>query len=98
MKYRLLGHTGIHISEIGFGAWGIGGLTPGHTSYGETDDDISRRALGRAFEVGINFFDTSNIYGNGRSETLIGQVFRSRRDRVVIATKAGFTAYDRPPD
>mgnify|MGYP001565837740 CR=1 FL=1 len=96
MKYRVLGRTGIRVSEIGFGAWGIGGCTPGDTSYGETDDCVSRDALARAFDVGINFFDTSNVYG--RSEHLIGDTFRDRRDRVVIATKAGFTAYDRPPD
>lgn len=98
MKYRSLGRTDIQVSEIGFGAWGIGGYTAGHTSYGETDDRVSRAALARALDVGINFFDTSSIYGYGRSECLIGEVFHGRRDQVVIATKAGFTAYDRSPD
>lgn len=98
MKYRLLGRADIRVSEIGFGAWGIGGYTAGNTSYGETDDRVSRAALERAFEVGVNFYDTSSVYGYGRSERLIGEVFSGRRDQVVIATKAGFTAYDRPPD
>ncbi len=98
MKYRLLGRTGLQVSEIGFGAWGIGGYTAGHTSYGETDDDESRYALARAFDMGINFYDTSSVYGYGHSEELIGQVFAGRRDRVVIATKAGFAAYERPRD
>ena len=56
------------VSAIGFGAWGIGGATPGATSYGETDDQESRRALHAAFDHGITFYDTSNVYGDGHSE------------------------------
>ena len=98
MKYRALGRTGLEVSEIGFGAWGFGGRTTGTTSYGDTDDRTSLAALGRALDCGINFFDTSSAYGNGHSEALIGQAFASRRDRAVIATKAGYDAWDRPPD
>ena len=98
MKYRQLGRTGCTVSEIGFGAWGIGGPTPGATSYGPTDDALSLRTLAHALERGITFFDTSNAYGNGHSETLIGQAFRGRRDAVVIATKAGFPSFDQAPD
>lgn len=98
MRYRLLGDTGLTVSEIGFGAWGIGGLTAGETSYGATDDKTSLAALACAFDCGITFYDTSNAYGDGRSEALIGAVFANRRDRVVIATKAGIAAFDRPPD
>jgi aryl-alcohol dehydrogenase-like predicted oxidoreductase len=98
MKYRPLGASGLEISEIGFGGWGIGGLTEGMTSYGATDDAQSLRALDHAREIGINFFDTSSVYGYGHSETLIGRAFAGCRDRVIIASKAGFTAYDRPPD
>jgi aryl-alcohol dehydrogenase-like predicted oxidoreductase len=98
MKYRALGKTGLQVSEIGFGAWGIGGRTVGTTSYGETDDRTSLAALGRALDQGITFFDTSSAYGNGHSEALIGQAFEARRDRVVIATKAGYDAWDKPPD
>lgn len=80
------------VSAIGFGAWGIGGCTPGATSYGETDDQESLRALNAAFDRGITFYDTSNVYGNGHSEELIGACFEGRRSDVIIATKAGITA------
>jgi aryl-alcohol dehydrogenase-like predicted oxidoreductase len=98
MRYRSLGRTGLEVSEIGFGAWGIGGTTPGATSYGATSDVESRRALERAIEVGISFFDTSGIYGAGHSEHLIGEVLGPRRSRVVIATKAGRGDYLSPAD
>lgn len=95
---RPLGRTGIRVSEIGFGAWGIGGATPGATSYGATDDRTSELALAAALDAGINFFDTSAVYGYGHSETLIGRVFAKRRAEVVIATKAGLTRYGEPAD
>lgn len=98
MQYRKLAQTGIEISEIGFGAWGIGGATPGPTSYGETDDRVSIAALEKAFELGINFYDTANVYGNGHSESLLGQVFRHRRKDIVISTKAGCSSFDAPLD
>jgi aryl-alcohol dehydrogenase-like predicted oxidoreductase len=98
MNYRALGKTGLVVSEIGFGAWGIGGRTSGTTSYGETDDRTSLAALARALDCGVTFFDTSAAYGDGHSEALIGQAFAGRRDRVVIATKAGYESWDRPPD
>jgi len=98
MKYRALGRTGITVSEIGFGAWGIGGRTVGMTSYGHTDDATSLAALRRARECGITFFDTSGAYGNGHSEELIGRAFEGSRTSVVIATKAGYDSWDRPPD
>lgn len=98
MRHRSLGRTGLTVSEIGFGAWGIGGTTPGATSYGATSDDESRRALERALEVGIDFFDTSGIYGAGHSERLLGEVLGAHRDRVVIATKAGRGDYLSPAD
>ncbi len=98
MAYRSLGKTGLTVSEIGFGAWGIGGATPGMTSYGTTDDAVSRRALAAAYDAGITLFDTSSVYGDGHSEELIGAEFASRRDRVVIATKAGLLRFHEPPD
>lgn len=98
MKYRALGQTGILVSEIGFGAWGIGGRTTGQTSYGETDDRTSLAALSRALECGITFFDTSSAYGSGHSEELIGQAFERRRRQVVVATKAGYDSWDKLPD
>jgi aryl-alcohol dehydrogenase-like predicted oxidoreductase len=98
MRYRPLGKTGLTVSEIGFGAWGIGGPSPGATSYGPTDDAVSLSTLERAFEQGITLYDTSNAYGDGHSETLIGQAFRQRRTQVVIATKAGFPRFDPDQD
>jgi aryl-alcohol dehydrogenase-like predicted oxidoreductase len=99
MNYRSLGRTGLSVSEIGFGAWGIGGRTAGHTSYGDTDDRTSLAALARALDCGITFFDTSSAYGEGHSEELIGQAFAgAKRDKVVIATKAGYDSWDRAPD
>ena len=91
MDYRQLGSTDIRVSAIGFGAWGIGGRTPGATSYGATDDRESLRALNEAFDRGITFYDTSSVYGDGHSEELIGACFDGRRQHVVIATKAGIT-------
>ena len=98
MRYRSLGKTGLVVSEIGFGAWGIGGRTVGHTSYGDTDDRRSLAALAQALDSGITFFDTSSAYGNGHSEALIGQAFERNRSAVAIATKAGYEAWDVPPD
>ena len=81
MQYRKLGRTGFRISEVGFGAWGIGG------GWGPTEDAKSLAALERAFDLGVNFFDTALGYGNGHSEQLIGQAFRGRRDQVIISSK-----------
>lgn len=94
MRYRPLGRSGIMVSEIGFGGWGIGGATEGPTSYGPTDDEESIRALEKAFDQGVNFFDTANIYG--RSEKLIGKTFKNRRSQVIIATKVGFIDHNEP--
>lgn len=98
MKYRPLGSTGITVSEIGFGAWGIGGPTKGATSYGVTDDKESIRSLEAAFDAGVTFYDTANIYGYGHSESLIGKTFKNRRDKVVIASKVGFLDHNAPQD
>jgi aryl-alcohol dehydrogenase-like predicted oxidoreductase len=79
---RTLGRTGLEVSEIGYGAWGIGG-----TMWLGADDDESVRALNRAIDLGINLIDTALGYGNGHSEELVGQVVRSRSERVVVTTK-----------
>lgn len=81
MQYRTIGRTGISISEVGFGAWGIGG------GWGPTEDQRSLDALRRAFDLGINFYDTAMGYGNGHSEQLIGQAFKHNLHQVVIASK-----------
>lgn len=82
MKYRMLGRTGIEISEIGYGAWGIGGV-----QWRGGDDDEARRALNLAIDQGLNFIDTALAYGLGHSERLVGEVARSRKERIFIATK-----------
>lgn len=91
MRYRPLGRTGLTVSEVGFGAWGIGGRTAGETSYGATDDRVSLAALDMALDLGITFFDTSNVYGDGHAESLIGRALKGRRTTAVVATKAGWT-------
>jgi aryl-alcohol dehydrogenase-like predicted oxidoreductase len=94
MKYRELGKTGIQVSEIGFGAWGIGGSSKGAIAYGSTDDEESSLALRTAFNLGINFYDTSDIYGFGHSQELIGEAFKDCRTNIVIASKVGFLNFD----
>ena len=83
MNYRDLGRTGWKVSEISFGAWAIGG------SWGAVDDDESLRALHTAIDNGVNFIDTADVYGDGRSERLIAQVLRDRSETIYVATKAG---------
>ncbi len=97
MRTRPLGRTGIVVSEVGFGCWGIGGFVPG-ASYGSTDDQMSLSALRRALDLGVTFFDTADSYGNGHSEELLGEAFEDKKDRVVIATKAGQAVFGTPPD
>jgi myo-inositol catabolism protein IolS len=92
MKYREFGKTGLQVSEIGFGAWQIGGpstLGGNQIGWGEVDDNVSKKVLNTAFEMGINFFDTADIYGSGHSETLIGEVFKGKRDKIIISSKGG---------
>ncbi|MGA2479860.1 MAG: aldo/keto reductase [Spirochaetia bacterium] len=83
MNYRLLGRTGMKVSEISFGAWAIG------ASWGQVDDKESLAALHKAVDLGVNFFDTADVYGNGRSERLIGKLLRERSETIYVATKAG---------
>src|SRR3989442_2115123 len=82
MKYRKLGRTGFEVSEIGYGAWGIGG-----SQWLGGSDDESLAALRRAIELGVNFIDTALAYGSGHSEQLVGQVVRQTPHKIYIATK-----------
>jgi len=91
MNYRKFGNTELSVSEIGFGAWGIGGpAMVGDTAigWGNVNDEISIKALKKSFDLGINFYDTADFYGFGHSEELIGKVF-GNRDDVIIASKVG---------
>jgi aryl-alcohol dehydrogenase-like predicted oxidoreductase len=92
MEYRQLGKTGITVSEIGFGAWAIGGpvdLFGVPVGWGVVDDRESVAAIHRALDLGVNLFDTSDVYGRGHSEELLGQALA--RKECVIATKVGNT-------
>lgn len=82
MRYRTLGRTGLSISEIGYGAWGIG-----KNQWLGGEDDESLRALRRAIELGLNFIDTALAYGEGHSEKLVGEVVRAHAGQVYVATK-----------
>jgi aryl-alcohol dehydrogenase-like predicted oxidoreductase len=90
---RTLGRTGLSVSEIGFGAWAIGGNAFGN-SYGPTDDAESQRAIRKAFELGCRFFDTADVYGHGHSEELLGAALHDVRDQVILATKVGGNFYN----
>jgi aryl-alcohol dehydrogenase-like predicted oxidoreductase len=83
MKYRSLGRTGWKISEISFGAWAIGG------AWGDVSDEESMAALHKAVDSGVNFIDTADVYGDGRSERLVAQLKKSRKEEIIVATKAG---------
>jgi aryl-alcohol dehydrogenase-like predicted oxidoreductase len=83
MKYRPLGRTGWKISEVSFGAWAIGG------SWGNVSESEALTALNQAIDSGVNFIDTADVYGAGRSERLIAQLKRSRKEKIIVATKAG---------
>jgi aryl-alcohol dehydrogenase-like predicted oxidoreductase len=83
MKYRELGRTGWKVSEISFGAWAIGG------TWGPVEDKESLAALHAALDGGVNFFDTADVYGDGRSERLLARLRKERKEKFYIATKAG---------
>src|SRR6202162_5472103 len=83
MHYRQLGRTGWKVSDISFGAWAIGG------AWGSVSDDESLAALHKAIDCGVNFIDTADVYGDGRSERLIAQLKKSEKKEIIVATKAG---------
>jgi aryl-alcohol dehydrogenase-like predicted oxidoreductase len=83
MRYRSFGRTGWRLSEISFGAWAIGG------AWGNVDDKESMATLHAALDAGVNFFDTADVYGDGRSERLLAKLKNERKERFYIATKAG---------
>lgn len=96
MLTRTLGRSGIQVSAMGLGCWAIGGITrlatgppPRPLSWGKVDDNESIRAIRRALDLGVNFFDTADAYGAGHSERILGQALAGRRQQVIIATKFG---------
>ena len=93
MEKRTLGRTGLTVSALGLGTWAIGGeMSAGGlaSGYGGVDEAEAARALRMAFDLGIDFFDTSDTYGTGQSERILGEVFGSRRGEVVLAGKFGY--------
>ena len=96
MRYRTLGSTGLKVSEVGFGAWAIGGNAHGN-SYGPTEDEASIAAIEKAVELGCNFFDTADVYGHGHSEELLGKALKDQREDMILATKVGGDFYHGEP-
>ena len=97
MNYRILGKTGAKVSEIGFGAWAIGGTSEAagvEWGWGETSETDAIAALHRARELGVNFFDTADVYGNGRSEQVIGKAFAGKWKDLLVASKCGNVVRD----
>jgi aryl-alcohol dehydrogenase-like predicted oxidoreductase len=83
MEYRKLGRTGFEVSSVSFGCWAIGG------TWGHVDDSESLKALHKALDLGVNFFDTADVYGDGHSEKLLAKLKKERSEKFYIATKAG---------
>ena len=84
MEYQRLGLTNLEVSRIGFGCWAIGGH-----GYGNVDDSESIKAIHRALDLGVNFFDTADVYGFGHSEEILGKALGGKRNEVIVATKFG---------
>lgn len=84
MQYAKLGKTDLEVSRIGFGCWAIGGK-----GWGEVKDSESIAAIHKALDLGINFFDTADVYGHGHSEELLGEVLSNKQEEIFIATKGG---------
>ena len=93
MNHRPLKGTGLKVSEVGFGVW-----TVGTKMWGVADEDYDTgvRLLRQALDLGINFFDTADVYGDGKGEVVLARAFAGRRDDIVIATKFGYDFYNHP--
>jgi len=89
IEKRILGKTGIEITKIGLGLWAIG-----DDEWGPTDDAESLDLISAALDMGINFFDTADVYGAGHSEKLLGKAMQGRREKFIVATKIGWLGFD----
>lgn len=89
IEKRMLGKSGIEVSVIGLGLWAIGG-----DFWGPTDDRASLDTIDAAMDMGVNLFDTADVYGDGHSEELLGQAMKGRREKFVVATKIGWVGFD----
>src|SRR2546427_12912056 len=91
-RYRTLGRTGLKVSELGFGAWAVGGNDHGN-SYGPTEDAVSMAAVRRAVDLGCTFFETADVYGWGHSEVNLGEALAVNRQDVCLPTQVGVAFY-----
>jgi aryl-alcohol dehydrogenase-like predicted oxidoreductase len=91
MRYRTFGNTDLTASEVGFGVW-----TVGTTLWGIKDEAVGIRLLQKAFDLGITFYDTADVYGDGLGETILAKAFQGKRDRVVYSSKFGYDFYNHP--
>lgn len=82
------------VSQIGYGTWPLAGSVKGMVVYGEANDEDSKKALLKSFELGVNFFDTADLYGHGHVESLLGEVFHDKREKIFITTKGGMISTD----
>jgi aryl-alcohol dehydrogenase-like predicted oxidoreductase len=89
IEKRPLGKSGLMVTKIGMGLWAAGG-----GAWGSTDDEQALSAIDAALDMGVNFFDTSDVYGDGHSEILLGQAMQGRRDQFIVATKIGWQNFD----
>lgn len=92
MKYRTISNLNLKVSEVGFGVW-----TVGTTWWGIKDESFGINLLRKAFDLGINFFDTADTYGNGLGETILAKALKEKRDKLIIATKFGYDIYTPSP-
>ncbi|KRF42914.1 aldo/keto reductase [Paenibacillus sp. Soil787] len=92
MNYRKFGKLDFDVSEVGFGAWAIGG-----DAWGPVKADTSIIAMEKALDLGVNFIDTADVYGTGHSESLVAKVIKGRRDQVIVSTKGGLLGHHRDP-
>lgn len=87
LRQRILGKTGLSVAEVGMGLWAVGG-----DKWGPTDDKEALYAIDKALEMGVNFFDTADVYGH--SEELLGRAMKDRRDKFIVSSKIGWVGYN----
>ncbi len=98
MNYRYLGHSGLKVSELGFGAGTFGGKGPLFSAWGRTDIAEARRLVDICLEHGVNLFDTADVYSDGASESILGDALEGRREQAIISTKLTLRTGDGPND
>ena len=98
MEYRRLGHSGLMVPALSFGAGTFGGTGPLFSAWGTTDAREARRLIDICLEAGLNLFDTADVYSNGASEEVLGEAIKGRRDEVLISTKTTLPMGDGPND